>query len=89
MTPPALLEVRDLTVSYGERVVLDGVDLTLANGSVLVVIGPNGAGKTTLIRAISGVYLCRFRPDLSGRPQPDWIKSHRAGSAFCGRPPGT
>lgn len=55
MTPPALLEVRDLTVSYGERVVLDGVDLTLANGSVLVVIGPNGAGKTTLIRAISGV----------------------------------
>ncbi len=55
MKTTPLLEVRDLTVSYGERVVLNGIDLTLANGRVLVVIGPNGAGKTTLIRAISGV----------------------------------
>jgi iron complex transport system ATP-binding protein len=55
MKPTPLLEIQNLTVSYGERIVLDCIDLSLANGSVLVVIGPNGAGKTTLIRAISGV----------------------------------
>jgi ABC-type cobalamin/Fe3+-siderophores transport system ATPase subunit len=55
MKPTPLLEIHNLTVSYGERIVLDGISLSLANGSVLVVIGPNGAGKTTLIRAISGV----------------------------------
>jgi len=55
MKPTPLLEIHNLTVSYGERIVLDDISLSLANGSVLVVIGPNGAGKTTLIRAISGV----------------------------------
>jgi ABC-2 type transport system ATP-binding protein len=39
--------------SFGETVVLDGVDLTVAEGSVFALLGPNGAGKTTMIRILS------------------------------------
>jgi branched-chain amino acid transport system ATP-binding protein len=51
----AMLEVRDLSASYGQTRVLDGIDLTVGDGEVVVVIGPNGHGKTTLLRAISGL----------------------------------
>ena len=50
-----MLEVRDLSASYGQTRVLEGVDLTIGEGEVVVVIGPNGHGKTTLLRAISGL----------------------------------
>lgn len=49
--PP--LEVRGLTVAYGERVVLREVSLTVVAGEMLGLVGPNGAGKTTLIRAVT------------------------------------
>ncbi len=39
--------------SFGETVVLDGVDLTVAEASVFALLGPNGAGKTTMIRILS------------------------------------
>ena len=50
-----LLEVHDLTVAYGSRLALAGVDLRLEAGSVVGLLGPNGAGKSTLVRAVSGV----------------------------------
>ena len=34
---------------------LDGIDLTVGDGEVVIVIGPNGHGKTTLLRTISGL----------------------------------
>ncbi|MFI8915993.1 ABC-F family ATP-binding cassette domain-containing protein [Streptomyces sp. NPDC053513] len=43
-----------LTKAYGERPVLDGVDLAVDRGSRLVVLGLNGAGKTTLLRLLAG-----------------------------------
>lgn len=49
------LDVRDLSVAYGERVALRGVSLSLAPGRLLGLVGPNGSGKTTLVRAVSGV----------------------------------
>jgi branched-chain amino acid transport system ATP-binding protein len=55
----ALLEVRDLDVSYGAVQALRGVSLHVAVGEVVTLIGANGAGKTTLLRAISG--LCPAR----------------------------
>ena len=51
----AMLDIQDLTVSYGKKTVLNKVSLTVSPGEVLGLIGPNGAGKSTLIRAVSGV----------------------------------
>ena len=51
----AVLEVRNLTVSYGKVEVLHSVNLRLNEGSIVTVIGPNGAGKTTLLSAIIGL----------------------------------
>jgi len=48
------LVVRDLSGGYGLVKVLHGVNLEVAEGSVVTVLGANGAGKTTLLRAISG-----------------------------------
>jgi ABC-2 type transport system ATP-binding protein len=42
-----------LRKAYGEKVVLDGVDLTIAEGEVFALLGPNGAGKTTIVRILS------------------------------------
>lgn len=50
-----MIEVRNLTYSIGNKKILDGINLTLENGSVMGLVGINGAGKTTLLRLISGV----------------------------------
>jgi branched-chain amino acid transport system ATP-binding protein len=55
MAEGALLEVRDLRAGYGQTRVLEGVNLSVREGDLVVVIGPNGHGKTTLLRAISGL----------------------------------
>lgn len=54
-TPPtAVLQVRDLRVSIGERVVLQSVSLDIAPGSLTVLMGANGSGKSTLGMALAG-----------------------------------
>jgi ATP-binding cassette ChvD family protein len=49
-----VIELESLTKAYGERVLMDGLTLSLPPGSIVGVIGPNGAGKTTLLRMITG-----------------------------------
>ena len=49
---PTRLQAREVTLGYGERVVVDGLDLAVPEGAVTAVIGPNGCGKSTLLRAL-------------------------------------
>ncbi|HEX6340810.1 ABC transporter ATP-binding protein [Umezawaea sp.] len=46
------LQAADLRVGYGERMIVDGLDLDVVGGTVTCVIGPNGCGKSTLLRAL-------------------------------------
>src|SRR5574341_19441 len=50
-----MLKIQELSVSYGQRKILQNVTLSVQSGEVLALIGPNGAGTTTLVRAVSGV----------------------------------
>ena len=54
-----LLEVKDLSVAYGEIEALRGVSLTIDEGAVVALLGSNGAGKSTTLRAISGLVVPR------------------------------
>ena len=47
------IDVSGLRKSYGDHVVLDGVDLAVAEGSIYALLGPNGAGKTTIVQILS------------------------------------
>ena len=49
-----MLEARDVTIKYGERVAVAAVSVRLAAGEITALIGPNGAGKSTFLRALNG-----------------------------------
>jgi len=51
----ALLEVRDLEVTYGEFAAVRGVSFEVRQGDLVTIIGANGAGKSTTLRAIMGL----------------------------------
>ena len=48
-----VIEVKNLTKSYGKNEVLKGIDLQVERGTMLALLGPNGAGKTTTVRILS------------------------------------
>jgi ABC-2 type transport system ATP-binding protein len=50
---PAAIRVTGLRKSYGQQVVLDGIDFDVAQGTVFSLLGPNGAGKTTTVQILS------------------------------------
>ncbi|WP_329338406.1 ATP-binding cassette domain-containing protein [Streptomyces sp. NBC_00663] len=50
---PAAVSTTGLRKSYGDKVVLDGIDLRIPAGSVFALLGPNGAGKTTAVQILS------------------------------------
>ena len=52
-----LLELKDLSASYGQVSVLHKINLTVKEGRIVTLLGANGAGKTTLLRAISNMML--------------------------------
>ncbi len=51
----ALLDVRDLVVSYGKIAAVKGVSFSVRRGEVVALLGSNGAGKSTLLRAVAGI----------------------------------
>jgi ABC-2 type transport system ATP-binding protein len=53
--PPAVLDVHELSVAYGERTVVDNVSFQIHRGEIFGLLGPNGAGKTSTLSAIEGL----------------------------------
>jgi phospholipid/cholesterol/gamma-HCH transport system ATP-binding protein len=54
MARDALIEIRDLAFSYGERPILKGINMDMHRGQVIAIMGGSGSGKTTLLRLIGG-----------------------------------
>ena len=54
--PESLVDIRNLTFGYGERVILDDISLTIPRGKVTALMGASGGGKTTVLRLIGGQY---------------------------------
>jgi iron complex transport system ATP-binding protein len=66
MSEPAIL-IRDLTYSYGPRVVLSDVSLSLAPAQVIALLGPNGSGKSTLLKLLAGLMPLKASVSILGR----------------------
>ena len=50
-----ILEIKNLTKKYSSQTILDGIDLSIDKGEVVVVVGPSGCGKSTLLRCINSL----------------------------------
>jgi cystine transport system ATP-binding protein len=81
LAPPApaddapLLTVSGLTKTFGENRVLDGVDLEVRRGEVVVLIGPSGSGKTTVLRSLNGLETPEYGVvSFSSGPRVDFAK---------------
>ena len=76
----SLVAISGLVKRYGDKTVLDALDLTLRAGEVLALLGPNGAGKTTLVSIVAGL----LRPtsgqvELCGAPISELDEAVEAG----------
>lgn len=85
----SLLEIADLTATYGPIQVLHGISLTVDAGEVVVVLGANGAGKTTTLRAISGLVSAKGQLRFDGTSilgrRPESIARHGVSHVPQGR----
>ena len=90
----AMLEVKNLSVAFGERKVVDDVSFTLEEGRWLMLIGPNGAGKSTVVNAVAqstaytgqilyeGKDLKHFKPTQLARNIGILSQNHSVGYGF-------
>jgi branched-chain amino acid transport system ATP-binding protein len=75
-----MLELRDVTVSYGMITALKGISLTVERGEIVALIGANGAGKSTTLMSISGIAALRSGAvtydgrTISGRPAHEIVR---------------
>ncbi|HBO24125.1 MULTISPECIES: energy-dependent translational throttle protein EttA [unclassified Providencia] len=65
-----VLEIENLSKSYGDRVLIDNLSFSIPKGAIVGIIGPNGAGKSTLFRMISG----QEQPDSGSISLGDTVK---------------
>ena len=69
--------------TFGDSVALDGVDLTVVEGSVFGFLGPNGAGKTTTLRILTGLAKPTPAPSASSGGRRGGGDDARSSSASC------
>lgn len=74
---PAILEVADLHVRYGNVEVLHGVHLTLCEGEIVAILGANGAGKSTTLLSISGLVRASGGSIRSGETELHRLPGHQ------------
>jgi ABC-2 type transport system ATP-binding protein len=77
----ACIEARGLRKTFGTTIALDGVNLSVEEGSILGLIGPNGAGKTTALNAIVG--LTPYQGELKVVGRDPWIERDRLMRDVC------
>lgn len=63
-----MLEIQELSKSYGKTLAVDRVSLFLPDGQVGILLGPNGAGKSTIIKSIAGLLRYKGRIGIQGIP---------------------
>lgn len=76
----SLIEVKDLTKSYGDVHAVRGIDLNIEQGEIFSILGPNGAGKTTTVEILEGfrtrdsgtVSVLGFDPNTRGHQSREW-----------------
>ncbi|MBR5946808.1 ATP-binding cassette domain-containing protein, partial [bacterium] len=54
--PNSIIEVKDLTIGYGERVVMQNLNFSVKKGEIFVIAGGSGCGKSTLLKHLFGLY---------------------------------
>jgi iron complex transport system ATP-binding protein len=69
-----VIELRGVRVAFGDRTIIDSLDLAVGDGERVCLIGPNGAGKSSLLRAITG-----FVPSQSGKVLIDGVPNQEMG----------
>lgn len=55
MTKEPLIELKGVCKAFGDKIILDRIDLTVYRGEALVIIGPSGTGKSTILRVLAGL----------------------------------
>lgn len=79
-----MLNVRNLSVRYGQAIAVDGVSLEVVEGEWVAIVGANGAGKSSLLRAVMGLASCSGAVEFAGRDlagTPAWDRQ-RLGLGF-------
>ncbi len=72
----AVVNIRDVSVSYGDQQILNSVSLTMESGKFMAVLGPSGCGKTTLLRVVAGFTEYRGSVEIDGKAY-DAIPPHK------------
>lgn len=84
-----LLEIRDLSVSYGMIAALQGISLEVGRNEIVALIGANGAGKSTALKTVSGLVRgCRGSIIYQGRPITGLLPHRIAGLGIAHVPEG-